>query len=101
MQNMSKTALAQQCGTTHKTVTKKQRLLAFCIIIAKRYYNMVFILSVYTILCETYGTANVFPTYFSLKYRHDEMSLEVRLHEGLGTKKVEETRLAKLLQVTV
>ena len=99
-QQLSKASVARQSKRSTQTVTRTQRLLAFCIVIARRYFNDKFPKQVYNWLCDTFGVHNVLGLYFSNKYRYDEMSLTVNMDEGRDGSSVTDKRVAKLLQVT-
>ena len=94
---MSKSLLADKLGCSSQTVTRRLRLLAFCIVMVRKAWSHTDLKSFDNWLYMTFPEEALRRLAFLLKVKFDEMSMRVKVSTSGGY----EYAVAKLLQITV
>ena len=93
---MSKELLAKKLKTSRRTITRRMRLLAFCLFLVRSFWPVEDLTGFDNFLFLTFGAEAVRRMCFLGKFKMDEMSMRVKLKTQNGY----EFSIAKLLQVT-
>ena len=92
---ISKQLLAEKLDVSRRTITRRLRLLAFCILLVRRRKAEAKFPAITEHLQQIYGHDNVKTLHFLLRQKYDEMSMRIRLK----TKEGLEFAIAKIIQV--
>ena len=94
-----KSFVAARHGKSGQTVRRRLRILAFVVVIARRFRSNRWLEELYSHLVDSFGVQTVVPLSWCVKYKCDELSLRVASKETSGSA-TDESKITKLLQVT-
>ena len=94
-----KKLVAARHGKSGQTVRRRLRILAFVVVIARRFRSNRWLEELYSHLVDSFGVQTVVPLSWCVKYKYDELSLRVASKETSGSA-TDESKITKLLQVT-